>query len=69
MRSVDGGFFASFSAERLGRTTNSPPQLGHFPASTADAHEAQNVHSNEQIRASVDSGARSVLQHSQFGLS
>ena len=30
---------------------------------------AQKVHSNEQMRASVESGGRSLSQHSQFGLS
>jgi hypothetical protein len=28
----------------------------------------QKVHSNEQIQAWCESGARSALQHSQFGL-
>jgi hypothetical protein len=40
-----------------------------MPFSTVAAHDAQNVHSNEQIRASVDSGGRSLSQHSQFGRS
>ena len=69
MRSADGGLLASLFAGRRGRTTNSPPQFGHFPPSTFSAHEAQNVHSNEQIRASEASGGRSLSQHSQFGLS
>ena len=46
----------------------SPPQLGHFPASTVSTHDAQKVHSKEQIRASDESGGRSALQHSQLGL-
>lgn len=69
MRSVDGGLLASLFAGRRGRTTSSPPQFGHFPPRTFSAHEAQKVHSKEQIRASADSGGRSVSQHSQFGLS
>lgn len=69
MRSVEGGFFASFSAGRRGRVSNSPPQLGHVPRSTPDAQGSQNVHSNEQIRARVESGGKSTLQHSQPGLS
>lgn len=69
MRSVDGGLLASLFEGRRGRTTNSPPQFGHFPSSTVSAHDIQNVHSKEQIRASVDSGGKSLSQHSQFGLS
>jgi hypothetical protein len=68
-RSVDAGYFTSRSAGRIGRRTSSPPQFGHLPWSTPSAHAAQNVHSNEQILASPDSGGRSQLQHSQFGLS
>ena len=69
MRLVDPGLSASLLAGRRGLATNSPPQLGHLPPSTASAQDAQNVHSNEQMRASPDSGGRSLLQHSQFGLS
>lgn len=69
MRSVEAGNFASLLAGRRGRATSSPLQLGHCPASTPLAHDSQNVHSNEQMRAPVESGARSRLQHSQFGLS
>jgi len=68
-RCVDGGNFASFSAGRRGRATSSPPQFGHLPFSTVVTHVTQNVHSNEQMRASVDSGGRSLSQHSQFGRS
>src|SRR5687767_8631603 len=68
-RSIEAGNFTSLLAGRRGRATSSPPQLGHRPESTPLAHDSQYVHSNEQIRASVDSGARSRLQHSQFGLS
>jgi hypothetical protein len=32
-------------------------------------HDSQKVHSNEQMRASFDSGGRSILQHSQDGRS
>src|SRR5207249_11441033 len=37
------------------------------PPSFSSAQEAQKVHSNEHIKASVDSGGRSRSQHSQFG--
>jgi len=40
-----------------------------MPFSTVAAHDAQNVHSNEHILASVDSGGRSLSQHSQLGRS
>jgi hypothetical protein len=33
---------------------------------TVSAHYAQKVHSNEQMRASVDSGGKSLSQHSQL---
>jgi hypothetical protein len=68
-RSLDAGYLASFPAGRRGRETSSPPQLGHLPPSTPSAQAAQNVHSNEQMRASVESGGRSLSQHSQPGLS
>ena len=69
MRSVEAGYLASLLAGRRGRATNSPPQLGHLPLSTVSAQDAQNVHSNEQMRASVDSGGKSLPQHSQMGRS
>jgi hypothetical protein len=68
-RSVEAGYFASFAAGRRGRATSSPPQFGHLPRSTPSVHERQNVHSKEQMNASVDSGGRSRLQHSQLGRS
>src|SRR5262245_45481897 len=69
LRSVEAGYLASFSAGRIGRRTSSPPQFGQRPCSTPSAQVRQNVHSNEQIIASRESGARSRSQHSQFGLS
>src|SRR5262245_51055938 len=68
-RSVDAGYSRSFSDGRRGRDTNSPPQFGQRPLSTSSAQERQKVHSNEQIRASAESGGRSRSQHSQFGRS
>ena len=68
-RSADAGNLASLAAGRRGRATSSPLQLGQRPPSTWLAHGSQNVHSNEQMRASADSGGRSRLQHSQFGRS
>jgi len=67
MRSVDAGYWLSFSVGRRGRATNSPPQFGHWPCSVRSAHVAQKVHSNEHIRACGVSGGKFVLQHSQFG--
>jgi hypothetical protein len=69
MRLDDGGFTASFDAGRRGLVTSSPPQFGHEPPKAVDAQVRQKVHSKEQIMASVDSGGRSRLQHSQFGRS
>jgi hypothetical protein len=68
-RSVDAGYFVSAPPTRLGRATSSPPQFGQRPFRTPSAHDRQNVHSNEHIRASVESGRRSRLQHSQLGRS
>ncbi len=69
MRSVEAGCFTNLSAGLAGRLTSSPPQLGHIPASFCFAQVAQKVHSKEQIIASSECGGRSLLQHSQFGLS
>ena len=66
-RLVEAGCSISLFAGRRGLGTNSPPQFGHFPSRTESAHVEQNVHSKEQIRASVVSGGRSLLQHSQLG--
>jgi hypothetical protein len=68
-RSVEAGNLASFSLGRIGRRSNSPPQFGQRPPSRVSAHVLQKVHSNEQITASIDSGGRSLSQHSQLGLS
>jgi len=62
--SVSGLIFAF--AGRRGRGTSSPPQFGHLRFRIVSAQEAQNVHSNEQMRASVESGGNSTLQRSQF---
>ncbi len=69
MRSVEAGCAASLLTGRLGLTTSSPPQLGHLPWSTDSAHDTQKVHSNEHMRASVDSGGSALSQHSQEGRS
>jgi len=68
IRSRDGGNFCSFAAGRIGRRSNSPLQLGQRLLRMPSAHVRQNVHSNEQIKASRDSGGKSMLQHSQLGL-
>jgi hypothetical protein len=49
--------------------TKVPPQFGHLPPSFVFEHSVQNVHSKEQIIAPGTSGFKSLLQHSQFGLS
>jgi hypothetical protein len=69
MRSVEAGWRSSAAFARRGRATSSPPQFGQVPSSGPSAHVAQNVHSNEQILASVDPGGSDVPQHSQLGLS
>jgi len=68
MRVVEAGLLISFSAALGGLFTSSPPQFGQRIA-IFSAQLTQNVHSKEQISASVESGSRSLLQHSQFGLS
>jgi hypothetical protein len=68
-RSVDAGYLASLLAGRRGRATSSPPQLGQVLLSRVLAQSAQKVHSKVQMRASGDSLGKSLLQHSQLGLS
>lgn len=68
-RTADGGFFANIALGRTGRRTNSPSQFGHFPPSMLSAHVTQKVHSNEQMRASGESGGKSRSQHSHPGRS
>ena len=58
---------SSVAAGRRGLFTNSPPQFAHLPLRIVSAHVEHQVHSIEQMSASVDSGGRSLLQHSQFG--
>jgi hypothetical protein len=69
MRFSVAGCFANLSAGRMGRRTSSPPQFGHRLLKTPSAHAEQNVHSNEQMRASAESGGRLLSQHSQLGRS
>ena len=66
-RTVDAGCLTRPAAGRLGRATSSPPQFGQAPRNRSAAQAEQKVHSNEQMRASVESGERSRSQHSQFG--
>jgi len=68
-RTDDAGFFASSEAGRIGRGTRLPPQFGQRPPSLLSTQSQQNVHSNEQIIASLAAGGKSLLQHSQLGLS
>jgi len=69
MRWVEGGYFPSIEAGRIGREAKLPPQLGHRPPRRLSTHARQNVHSKVQIIASVAAGGKSLLQHSQFGRS
>jgi hypothetical protein len=66
-RSVEAGLFASFSGDLLGRATISPPQFGQTLFKTFVTQSVQKVHSKEQIIAAVDSGGKSLSQHSQLG--
>jgi hypothetical protein len=68
-RTVEGGLLASFDGGRIGRATKFPPQFGQRPPSRLSTQSRQNVHSNEQIIASVADGGKSLLQHSQLGRS
>jgi hypothetical protein len=66
---VEAGYLFSHFTGRIGRSTKLPPQLGHWFFKTVIEQSLQNVHSIEQITASVDSGGRFLSQHSQLGLS
>lgn len=68
MRLVEAGLFLNAAVGLIGLFTKFPPQLGHRPFKRTSAQVIQNVHSNEQMTASVDSGGKSLSQHSQFGL-
>jgi hypothetical protein len=74
-RVVEAGRFASDRpgrhsvAGRTGRGANPPPQFGHTSRSTLVTQSAQNVHSNVQMRASGESGGRSLSHSSQLGRS
>ena len=56
-------------AGRIGRAVNPPPQLGQTLRSSSRTLASQKVHSYEQMRASVDDGARSLSHISQLGRS
>lgn len=58
-----------FLAGRTGLGANPPPQFGQTLPSTSATQVSQKVHSKEQIRASVEFGARTLLQCSQVGRS
>ena len=68
-RSIEAGWRTNALTGRIGRRTNSPLQLGHTPCRCCATHSVQNVHSNEQMRASGESGGKSRLQRSQLGRS
>jgi len=67
IRSIDAENLPSLFAGRRGQTTSSPPQFGQTFSNFTAAQSAQNVHSNAEMRASVDSFGRSQLQHLQLG--
>ena len=60
------GFCGGAAPSLVGRSSNSPPQLGQR-SSSASAHSAQKVHSNEQMNAPGASAGRSAVQRSQMG--
>jgi hypothetical protein len=65
---VEAGCLISPLKGRIGRSTKLPLQFGQILLSFASIQFAHmNVHSYEQILASVHSGGKSTLQHSQFG--
>jgi hypothetical protein len=53
----------------IGRGSKPPPQFGQTFASTSLTQPAQKVHSKLQMRASLASGGKALLQCSQLGLS
>jgi hypothetical protein len=69
IRFVEAGYLSSNSARRGGRVVNPSPQFGQTPCKSFSTQSAQNVHSNEQIIASPESGGKSLAQHSQKGRS
>jgi len=69
IRFVEAGYLSSNSARRGGRVVNPSPQFGQTPCKSFSTQSAQNVHSNEQIIASPESGGKSLAQHSQNGRS
>ena len=52
---------------RIGRFSNPPPQLGQICCNNS-TQATQNVHSNEQIIASLELCGNDLLQFSQVGL-
>ncbi len=53
----------------MGREVKLPPQFGQICFKVFSTQLTQKVHSNVHIIASSDSGGKSLLQHSQLGLS
>lgn len=68
MRFVDAGLLFSAAIGRIGRCTKLPEQLGQIKFNVDSAQLLQNVHSKLQMKACVDSGGKSLSQHSQLGL-
>jgi len=68
-RSLDAGYFTSIAGGLIGRGEKLPPQFGQRPSNRVSTQSRQNVHSNEQIIASVECGGSRLLQCSQVGRS
>ncbi len=64
--SVAAGYFSSAPAGRIARFSKLPPQFEHAPSWVFAAQSSQNVHSNQQMRASSESGGRGFSQVSHF---
>jgi hypothetical protein len=62
------GYFSRNRLGLVGLGVNPPPQLGQTFCNFSSAHSLQNVHSKEQIIASVLSLGRGFVQFSQMGL-
>jgi hypothetical protein len=67
-REVDAGLFFNASTGLMGLVTKPPLQFGHWLFKIPSTQCVQKVHSKEQMCACVDSGGKSILQHSQLGL-
>jgi hypothetical protein len=65
---AEGGYLEKYLDDRVGRGCKSPPQFGQVLFRRVETQVAQNVHSNEQIIASLLVGGKSRSQHSQLNV-